>query len=231
MSQYGSPPDPPEEPTPAGGSPGQDPYGAPPPANPYGEPNPYGGVPPTPPYGSAPPNPYGAAPSYGYGQAVGAPPQGYAPWIKRVGAYLLDGFLGAVAAFPLWIGYVVLLTHLHTTTDANGTTTTTLNGGGFGIILILVGIVTSLAFFVWNVCIRQGRTGYTIGKGALGIRLVGAESGEPIGPFMTFIRYVTHILDALPCYLGYLWPLWDPRCQTFSDKIMRTFVINQPQPR
>jgi len=32
-------------------------------------------------------------------------------------------------------------------------------------------------------------------------------------------------VDALPCMIGYLFPLWDARRQTFSDKIMNTVVL------
>jgi len=32
-------------------------------------------------------------------------------------------------------------------------------------------------------------------------------------------------LDGLPCYLGYLWPLWDSKRQTFADKIVGTVVV------
>ena len=35
------------------------------------------------------------------------------------------------------------------------------------------------------------------------------------------------ILDAV-AYVGYLWPLWDDKRQTFADKIMRTIVIDLP---
>ena len=42
-----------------------------------------------------------------------------------------------------------------------------------------------------------------------------------------------NIVNAIPCYLGYLWPLWDAKRQTFADKIMSTYVIKAvtPQPR
>jgi hypothetical protein len=42
---------------------------------------------------------------------------------------------------------------------------------------------------------------------------------------MGIIRYILHIVDALPCYLGYLWPIWDQQRQTFADKIVRTYVV------
>ena len=99
----------------------------------------------------------------------------------------------------------------------------------------MIGAVTTLAFFVWNICIRQGRTGATIGKSVLAIRLVNADQ-QPIGPGWAFLRNILHIVDQLPCAclpLGYLWPIWDDKKQTFSDKIMSTYVIHatEQQPR
>jgi uncharacterized RDD family membrane protein YckC len=205
------------------GTPPPDPYGQqpPPPPSPYGqpaEPNPYGGQQPG--YGQAPP---------AYGQpAYGAPAADYAHWGKRVGSYLIDALLGAVAAFPLWIGYGILAASAETTTDANGVTTTSMDGGGASAILILIGVLTSLGFFIWNTCLKQGRTGYSIGKGVLGIKLIGESTGQPIGAGMSFLRQIVHIVDSI-CYIGYLWPLWDAKRQTFADKILNSIVINQPK--
>ena len=184
------------------------------------------------------PNPYGQQPAYGqqaaYGQApygqpgYGAPALDYANWFKRVGAYLIDALLTSLAGFPLWIGYGILIASTTTTTNPDGTTTTTMDGGGISLLLILVGVITSVAFFVWNTCMKQGRTGYSIGKGVLGTKLIAEQTGQPIGAGMAFVRYLCHILDSI-CYIGYLWPLWDSKRQTFADKIMKTVVINQPK--
>jgi uncharacterized RDD family membrane protein YckC len=228
MSQYGSPPDPDQPgstpPTPPGGSGApQDPYAAPPPAQ-----NPYGSAPQDP-YGAPPPvpNPYGGAPAYG-GQTAQVPAGGYAGWIKRVAAYLLDGVLGFVAGLPLVVGYVMLFSNATTTTDADGVKHLHLHSSAASVPLIVIGVITSVAFWIWNICIRQGRTGYTIGKGVLGIKLIDENTSQPIGGGMSFLRQIVHILDGF-CYLGYLWPLWDRKSQTFADKIMHTVVINQPK--
>ena len=131
-----------------------------------------------------------------------------------MGAYLVDGLLVVVAYFPAWIGMII---------EAGG------GPGTAATVLIVIGAVLSLAVFVWNTCLRAGRTGYSVGKGLFDIKLVSERTREPIGPGMAFWRYVCHVVDALPLYLGYLWPLWDAKRQTFSDKIMRTVVLNQPQ--
>jgi uncharacterized RDD family membrane protein YckC len=206
------------------------PYGQP---DPYGQANPYGqqpayGAPGQQPVGS-PANPYGGAssakPTFGFG--------GFAGWFTRVGAYLIDYMAGLVAGAPALIGYIVLLTNTTTITNPDGTTTTDYSGSvALPIVLILIGAVTGIAFFVWNICIRQGRTGASVGKSVLAIRLVNADM-QPIGAGWSFLRYLLHILDGI-CYIGYLWPIWDSRKQTFADKIMNTFVIHattvEPRP-
>ena len=203
------------------GNPPQDPQ------NQYGQPSPYG----------EPPNPYGQQTAYGqpaYGQAAygqpgyGTPMLDYANWFKRVGAYLIDALLTSLAGFPLWIGYGMLIASAETTTNPDGTTTTTMDGGGLSALLMLIGVITSLAFFIWNTCMKAGRTGYSIGKSTLGIKLIAEQTGQPMGAGMAFVRYLCHILDSF-CYIGYLWPLWDSKRQTFADKIMKTVVINQPK--
>jgi len=35
-----------------------------------------------------------------------------------------------------------------------------------------------------------------------------------------------HIVDGLSLFIGYLWPLWDKKRQTFADKIMSTVVVS-----
>jgi uncharacterized RDD family membrane protein YckC len=181
------------------------------------------------PYGAPPPNPYGAPPAYPYGQApVGGPAGGYASWLKRVGAYVLDALCGILAGIPLWIGYGILIANTKTTTNVDGTTHTTVSNAGIAVLLILLGLVTYIGFWIWNTCLRQGRTGFSIGKGTMGIRLLDEVSGQPIGGFMSFLRQIVHVLDGL-CYVGYLWPLWDAKKQTFADKILHTVVVNQSE--
>ena len=72
----------------------------------------------------------------------------------------------------------------------------------------------------------MGRTGQSWGKQVLNLRLVRMADGQPMGGGMCFLRDLLHILDALLCYLGFLWPIWDARRQClFSDKIMNTVVL------
>jgi uncharacterized RDD family membrane protein YckC len=175
-------------------------------------------------------------PAYGgqpYGQpAFGLPPSAYASWGKRVVAYLIDGLIVSIASLPATIGYFMGISSVVGDATVDPVTGELQNAGSFSgaaIGLIVVGVMLGLAAFVWNTCIKGGGTGYSIGKGAMGIRLIGEQTGQPIGAAMAFVRQLAHIVDSIPCDIGYLWPLWDPKRQTFADKIMNTVVIEQPK--
>jgi len=172
-------------------------YGQPPPG--YGQPQPgYG----QPPYGGPQPG-YGQAPPPGYGQpGYGyqpmAPTYAYAGWGKRVGAWALD-FL---------VPWVIALICLR--------------------IFIALGIIVYIAAVVWTFynIFQGGKTGSRWGQKIVGIRMLKEATGQPTGGGFAIGRAFVHILDGIPCYLGYLWPLWDAKKQTFADKIMGTVVVN-----
>ena len=203
-----------------------------PPSDPYGQ-NPQdptgSGSQPQDPYGQPAQNPYG---DQQYGQGYGAP-QGanFAHWGKRVGATLIDSLIMGLAMIPYYIGLGMTTAGASTEVDPiTGQTTTTMGEtSGLGLALMGLGFLLYLAVFIWNICIKQGKTGYSIGKGVMGIKLVKADSGQPIGAGMSFVRQLAHLVDAIPCYIGFLWPLWDAKKQTFADKIMSTYVIDQPK--
>jgi uncharacterized RDD family membrane protein YckC len=153
-----------------------------------------------------PTTPYGLPPQ---------PPNPYASWLKRVGAYLIDSLLVTVAYFPAFIGVIISASD---TSDALATS------------LTVLGALLSLAVFVWNTCLRGGRTGYSIGKGVLGIKLISEQTGQPVGAGQSFLRALCHVVDGIPCYVGYLWPLWDGRRQTLADKVRGTVVLAGPGP-
>jgi uncharacterized RDD family membrane protein YckC len=182
----------------------QDPYGAPDPDQPppgYGQPPP-------------PPPAYGTPPPPGYGQpAYGMPPEapGYggampelAGWGLRVQSALVD------VVGPFVIADIVQ----------------------YGVSSSL-GQLLSLVAFAWALynSYLAGTTGQSYGKKWAGTRLVRAQDGQLTGGGLAIGRYFVHIVDALPCLLGFLWPLWDAKRQTFADKILNTVVVSQERRR
>jgi len=154
----------------------------------------------------------------------------FASWGRRVLGYLIDTFLNGVVSIPLLLGYWALLDELEYETDSlgNQTISDTTDISTTTVAILVIGGLISLGFLVYNQFIRQGRTGYSLGKTVVGIRLVKVSTAEPMGAGLCFVRYLAHYLDSLVCYLGWLWPLWDRRNQTFADKIMNTVVVIQP---
>ncbi len=86
----------------------------------------------------------------------------------------------------------------------------------------LVSVVGGLAYYAY---LEGSASGQTVGKKALGIRVVDFRSGAPIGFGRALVRYIGRIISAIPCALGYLWMLWDPQQQTWHDKLVSTTVV------
>jgi uncharacterized RDD family membrane protein YckC len=125
------------------------------------------------------------------------------------------------------VGFVVLLaTTTQSTYDPNTGLITDggTSGAGVGVFLLLV--VGGFVFFLYQLY-RQGRTGQTIGMKVVGIRLVRERDGRYIGFWMALVRTLAHFFDSFFFDLGYLWPLWDKKRQTFADKLCRTIVIRE----
>lgn len=126
-------------------------------------------------------------------------PAAYANWGQRVGGYLID-----------YVPIIVL--ELIAVVSRNA-------------IIWFLFLLASLGWWIYNRCIQAGRTGQSLGKKTLHLRLLSEKTGEPIGAGMAFARDICHILDSLACYIGWLFPLWDAKRQTFADKIVSTVVI------
>ena len=158
---------------------------------------------------------YGSGPAQGDPGWSGAAPAGptYAHWGLRVGAFVIDWLIPTV----VFVVLIVVGAAISAASDSD-------SGAAFGIFAGL-GYLVYIGFWIWNSCLRQGRTGRSIGKSAVGTALVRSSDGSYVGGGTAFLRELAHFVDGLPCYLGYLWPLWDDKRQTFADKICGTVVV------
>ena len=93
--------------------------------------------------------------------------------------------------------------------------------------MIFSGLASLIAFayVIWNYGYRQGTTGSSIGKSVLKFKVISEKTGQPIGFGMSIVRQIAHVVDAIVCYIGYLFPLWDAKRQTLADKIMSTICV------
>jgi uncharacterized RDD family membrane protein YckC len=249
---------------PYGQQPPQQPYGQPPPygqqppqSPPYGQPA-YGQQPPPPPppqpqppqygqqqpqYGQQPPQ-YPSAPQYG--QQPGYAPQYGGPGdyvnIPGAGAFKLAGmgqrFLarlidGLIVGIPLVILSVIIISSIAPSAEEirQGKTTNFLVT-----LLIYAGalIVISVLYEVGMIATR----GATVGKSAMGVRVVtaatSAQRGVGIGGGPAFTRWAVMFAPGIIPYVGNLWvlvcylsPLFDSTGrQGFHDKAAKTWVLS-----
>lgn len=203
----GPPPEPPSMPAPP-----PPPPPAPPPSGGYGAPTGY--APPPPAYGP-PTGPYSAPPP-GYGGAGGPVAEGLASFGQRVGATVIDTFI-------LWAVMVVgFLVVAATVPDPEPFVNPDPGPSGVGSLMMMLTWLIGPAYFV----IMEGMPdGQTLGKRALGIRVVRKSNGAPLGYGLAIGRYLARFVDAFTLGLGLLWAAWDPMHQTFHDKIAGTLVV------
>jgi uncharacterized RDD family membrane protein YckC len=134
--------------------------------------------------------------AYGEHRGVQADLAGF--WIRFVAA-LLDGILVGIVASV--VGAVI--------SDGDGTN--------------LFSLVIGVAYYG---LLEGGATGQTIGKKVCNVRVVDVQTGLPgIGVGRGIGRYFARWLSAIPLLLGYFWMLWDPKKQTWHDKLVSTIVV------
>ena len=157
--------------------------------------------------------------------AYGAPSRrsaDYAGWWRRVGATVLDGLIAIPFLIPGWIVLVAGPSEI----DGRGGFEEPTGGTiALGLLLYLAGMIAYLVYY----CRRVSRVGSSLGMSATGYRIIDARTGGNISMGKSVGRLFARYLSALPCYLGFLWPLWDPENRTFHDMIAQTrAVMKQP---
>ncbi|MCW2615548.1 MAG: hypothetical protein JWN08_2542 [Frankiales bacterium] len=192
------------------GTPAPDPFGTPPPAG-AGQPPAYGQPP------AAGQDQDGRAPGYGqqpygqqpYGQPVygqqpfGTPPSGAwaGPPLASWGRRLAGYLIDSII--------VGVVSSVFTNVDAN------------------LGTLVNLALFI-TFGVLTGIKGQTPGRQLMKISVVKEVDGTYLGAGAGVGRAFLHVLDALPLLLGFFWPIWDRKNQTFADKIIKSVVIRVP---
>lgn len=150
----------------------------------------------------------GAVAQGGYGGAsmgAGTP----ASYGSRVIAYLIDAaviFAGLIVIFILTAIFSAISDTL-------------------GAIIGLLGYLALIGVSIWNLIIRQGQTGQSIGKAQQNIKLIADATHQPLGAGMTFVRYLLGGIINFACYIDILWPLWDQDKKRLSDKILNFSVV------
>jgi uncharacterized RDD family membrane protein YckC len=99
---------------------------------------------------------------------------------------------------------------------------------GYGILnFIHLGALDTVAAAGYFTYLIGGDRGASIGMMALGHRVIpdGGSAEDSIGYMRGIIRWIMSIVSAIPIFLGYLWMLWDPKNQTWHDKVANSVVV------
>lgn len=179
-------------------------------------PPPQGGQPSTPPPVS---EPYPAAPpiSEPYG-ATRAPGELAGRW-QRLFAAIIDGVIAGA------IGYLLAAAVV------GGNAMSSFSNLGDRFTANVISAVIAILYFG----LQHGKWGQSIGKRALGLRVVRATDNGPISYGAAFGRVAfTYVFGILTFNIGALidviFVLWDPRKQALHDKIVKTIVVNADGP-
>jgi uncharacterized RDD family membrane protein YckC len=194
---------------------------APPPPSPPSGPPPSG--PPLPPPPPPPPPPGYAPPPYGYppppssygGGTQGPVAYGLASFGQRVGGALIDGvILWVIAIFGGALAESIAPSPTFDNQDP-----------GLGAIGGLIMFLTIFSGPIYYVLLEGRIEGQTLGKRAMGIRVVRKANGGPLGYGLALARFIARFVNFLTLGFGVLWAAWDPMHQAFHDKIVGTLVV------
>jgi len=165
-----------------------------------------GAVPPGPPQAGVSPDSPASAPRANLTLGPNGAP--FATFGQRVGGFFLDGIISAVPFIPAFIAFAL--------SDVSGF---------FAVVGLILGLV-AFAFVAYVWFWLPGITGQTPAKRIIGTEILDASNGSYIGGGRAVLRnFIGSYANSIPCYLGYLWPLWDNQKQTFADKIAKSVVV------
>ena len=91
--------------------------------------------------------------------------------------------------------------------------------------LTLFYVLSTALTFLYFGYLEGSPSGQTIGKRAVGIRVIAFPDGGPIGFNRGLVRTVGRYVSQAVCFLGYFWMLWDREKQTWCDKLAESVVV------
>lgn len=142
----------------------------------------------------------------------------YASFGKRLGAYLIDSFIvGLIAGVPG--GCLGALTPMVFASVDEETLVFII----VGVVFVAVGLslVAAALYFgmMWS------RTGQTLGKKWLGIKIVTADGTPPSFWRALGRAFIGYGISGIIFDIGFLWMLWDDYRQCLHDKLFGTYVV------
>ena len=140
------------------------------------------------------------------------PPDDYAGFVTRAIAFAID-----IALVDLAAAIVAIVVGLGISAFNLSDTVVT--------IAVVVGGLVFLAWSIGYFATFWSTTGQTPGAHVMRVRVVCAESGEPVHLWTAVVRLAGMLLAALPLFAGFLLILIDDRRRGLQDRLARTVVV------
>lgn len=152
-------------------------------------------------------------------------------FFPRLGGWILDGILyGLLPMLFFVLGFVVIGVAFDDCVSIgdelvcpDGKPDAGLIVGGS--LIALTGLVVMIIMVI--IYLRAlGRTGQTWGRKIVGVKVIDASTGAPIGVWRALGRQLFEgTISSWIFYLGFWWMLWDPESQTWHDKAVNSVVV------
>jgi uncharacterized RDD family membrane protein YckC len=164
-----------------------------------------------------------------------------AEWWRRLLARLIDGIVLGVLVSPLWISAIRTTIHrVRAVTNQYPDLSQPIAQAAFRNAVsqmtgrfVLIGVLVALLAFAYD-WLQHGLWGQTLGKRALGTKVVTADAHARIGGGAACGRAAVYALASNIPYVGslfglinVLWLTWDPRRQCLHDKAASTVVVKK----
>ena len=97
----------------------------------------------------------------------------------------------------------------------------------YGALIQYSSLGLAVLFLVFNFIILAGRTGQTVGKRLIGIRIITVDQRRATTKQIVMRHILGYPLSMAFFTLGFLWLLWDRRQQGWHDKLAKTLVVRK----
>lgn len=88
------------------------------------------------------------------------------------------------------------------------------------LLIVASGLIFSVVYYIGS----WAKTGQTIGKMTIGVKVVGADGNPPSWGAAT-LRYIGYIVNMIVFSIGFLWIVFDGKRQGWHDKLAGTYVV------
>jgi uncharacterized RDD family membrane protein YckC len=149
-------------------------------------------------------------------------------WGRRFGAWLIDVIIMAIP-----IGIIGAMTAGDSVANSVDPVTGAVDQAALADMtsrFMVLGLISTIVFTLY-VVLLHGSMGQTLGKKALGIKVVKLD-GSPCDYAVAAKRALVYPIAGIVPYVGGLiallnglWPLWDSQRQSLGDKVGGTYVV------